>query len=408
MNKNNYSIPSITFFYPSTIVGGAEYLYIRLAKYISESYNIPVYVLDYTDGFLRKNLEATSIKLVEFTDDTSVVIDYETIIVTPFCHLFKINSFKVTNNNTRVLFWSIHPTHFTNYFITRNWFITNNAIKKIGNAFSNLMQNGGMVYMDYPNYIENQNKLALPFTKESLHYLPICCNPYQGTLHQFSNNNNINVCWLGRIATDKVSAIENFAWHLNQLPAEHRNRINFIIIGNGEEETRLKSFFSKLDIRFEFKDTLLGDTLNEYLVKEIDLGVAMGTSLLEFAKLKIPVVMVDLMPYDTQILDNKFQWLYEAEGFSMGNIYPTTNKYKHNITDIINQITNEKSYNEIASACNLYYLNNHALEAVTNNLIQLLNNTSVVLPDKSIDNITAIMNPWYFRFLKKLKNQFGR
>jgi hypothetical protein len=402
LNQSN-SISSITFFYPSRIIGGAEFLYIRLAKYITENTSIPVYVFDYKDGFLTDSLLYSSVNLVEYKDDESVIINNDTIVITPFCHMFKLNEFVVKPNSVRVFYWSIHPTHFTNFFLTRNWFLGKKEFDMLKDGFIELIKQNAMVFMDYPNYLENKVKLDLPFKEYELNYLPICCDLYEGPLHQYQNKDIINVCWLGRIATDKVTAIENFAWHLNSLDEKLKAKIKFTIIGNGEEEERLLRFMKNLDLNYEHKNTILGSELNTLLINEIDLGVAMGTSLLEFAKLRIPVVMVDIMDNSKLYKANKFRWLNETVGFSMGDIFKFNNDYKHSIQDVIESVSSETSYNEVAKLCYDYYKENHALTTIANKLIETASTSQVFLPDNNVNTIFNVMNPWYFNALKKLK-----
>jgi hypothetical protein len=405
LNHRN-SVPSITFFYPSRIIGGAEFLYIRLAKYIAENTSIPVYVFDYEDGFLRKSLPSSSVKVIDYIDEGEVVINYDTVVITPFCHIFKSNKFIVKTNSVRVFYWSIHPTHFTNFFLTRNWFIGKKEINRLKADFTELIEQKAMVFMDHPNYIENKVKLDLPFLEEELTYLPICCDRYDGPLHQFKNQDTINICWLGRIAADKVAAIESFAWHLNNLDINTKAKITFTIIGNGEEEERLISFMNNLGLKFEHKNTILGDELNTYLVNQVHLGIAMGTSLLEFAKLRIPVVMADIMGKTEFNKSDKFRWLYETIGFSMGDIFKPNNGYKHSIKDIVETISTETTYNQVATLCYNYYNQKHALTTIGNKLIEMAGASKIVLPNHSVFRITRIMNPWYFNAMKKLKNMF--
>jgi len=42
---------SITFFYPGKEVGGAEYLFLRLANYIADNTTLKIFYIDYKDGF---------------------------------------------------------------------------------------------------------------------------------------------------------------------------------------------------------------------------------------------------------------------------------------------------------------------------------------------------------------------
>lgn len=400
------NLKSITFFYPSKIIGGAEFLYIRLAKYIASNTNIKVFVIDFEDGFLSKSLSGTEVKLLNYTRPDRVVIDYETTIITPFNHLFTVTDFVIKHQNSRVLFWSIHPTHFTSFFSNRNWFLTTQKRKRIANALDFLMENQSMVYMDSPNFEENKTGVQFNTNESTLKHLPICCDQYNGDLHLYSNKQELNICWLGRIAHDKVQAIENFVGHLSRLPQSLRGKIKFVVIGNGDEDKRLDSFLTTCGIKFERKHTITGDELNSYLINNIDLGVAMGTSLLEFAKLCIPVVTVDIMG-EEEITTNKFQWLFETKGFSMGRLYKNDSQYTHTIEEMIGELSHPETYALVANKCLNYYQKNHSLPAISAALINMASEAKLTIKHPVLMDLEKLMNPWYFKLLKQLKNSIN-
>lgn len=403
MNSANPS--SITFFYPSKIVGGAEFLYIRLAKYLVGQFGIKVHVFDYNNGFLRKSLLGSDVIMHDYTDNMPVVIDYPTTVITPFCHIFKLVKFNKKVNSVKVLLWSIHPTHFTNYLITRSWFVTSIKTKKLAELFTNMLNEGSMVYMDQPNFLENKVKLGLSQHVSDLDYLPICCDDYYGQLKKDSSRGTINICWLGRLAFDKVSAIEHVIYHLDKLEEPLRSKIKFIVIGDGEEENRLRTFIPSYSIPVEFVGTITGDPLNEFILEHVDAGVAMGTSLLEFAKLKVPVFMVDIMPSNQLVDSYKFKWLNEAEGYSMGEIFSADTIAKgHAMKEIVETIANASANARKGQDCLSYYQVNHSLKSVAEGLIKHVKKAEVEIDSPYLKTINQIMNPWYFSLLKKMKS----
>jgi hypothetical protein len=395
---------SITFFYPSRIVGGAEYLFVRMARYISKTATIPVYVIDYKDGFLRQQLKGTNVRVLEYTDKKEVEFNYDTTVVTSFNHLFKTAQFNVNRHRVKVFFWSIHPTHFTAYFPNRNWFLSLSDKQELASCFKEMIQHQSMVFMDAPNYQENAT--LLNFSVNEVPYLPIPCDTYSGTEKHYQKNEYITICWLGRIAVDKVNSIINVARHISDLPYEIKERINFIIIGNGEEEDKLIAELNRLQIKYECKGTILNEELNKFLIEHIDIGVAMGTSTLEFAKLKIPVVLVDVFT-DSIPKNNKFQWLYSARDFSLGSYYSPMEMRNLTMMDIIETGYNEDSYNRNSQMCYRYYMEHHEMKASVNKLLDYLSNDNMRIDDPTLEKINKIMNPWYFRLMKRMKKLYS-
>lgn len=391
---------SITFFYPSKIVGGAEYLYIRLAKHLSEFAGVKTYVIDYKDGFLRSQLNGSAVQIIDFTTTEQLVIDFDTTIITPLNHLPGVNRIK-NQANVSVFFWSIHPTHLTAFFENRNWFINESGKKRISAALKQIIGKGGMVFMDAPNYYTNNGLLNLNLAR--IPYLPITCNAYEGEKKQFVPDEEITISWVGRIAVDKVGAIINMALHINLLPDEVKKKVHFVIIGNGPEEKRLYEVLRSLDIKYTIKGTVINNELNEYLLQQVDIGFAMGTSALEFAKLKIPVILADVFLGEGP-LDNQFQWLYNTTGFSLGEPYSPSAGRNLTLNELLATCSSKEQYTMEAERCYQYYEGHFEIGAITNKLLGYISENKVLLKSGELSTIGRIMNPWFFLILKKIKS----
>ena len=87
---------NITFFYPSTIVGGAEYLFIRLAKHLAHLGH-DVSVVDLKQGFLSRELQDTPVQLIPYEKDIPIVIPENTHLILTSMLLFNFTNLQISN-----------------------------------------------------------------------------------------------------------------------------------------------------------------------------------------------------------------------------------------------------------------------------------------------------------------------
>ena len=397
--SNNSSI-NITFFYPSKIVGGAEYLYIRLALWFSKLPTAQVYVVDYQDGFLAQSLQNSNVQFIEYTDDGFINIPENTTVITPFSHVFKVN--QLVAAQAKVLFWSIHPKHLTNYLLTRKWFMGKHHLGLVKKHLEHIDARHALVFMDEANLTENKTAFDLNFNNNKPVFIPICCDDYNGEVKQHFHTSELHLAWVGRIADDKIQSIENIFHHLNQLDSSIKSKITLHVIGEGAEQHRLEQAMAEATFAVQQIKTLSAVDLNQYLIKHIDIGFAMGTSTLEFAKLKIPVVLVDMF-LQPDIANNKFHWLFESEGYNLGSYYSTALRRTHAMSDILNIAPAQLA--ETGQYCYDYYFNNHSLPSVADRLLKQVQLADFSLHSDTLKQLNQLMNPWYFNLLKSVKNK---
>ena len=105
---------------------------------------------------------------------------------------------------------------------------------------------------------------------------------------------------------------------------------------------------NKYNFKIEYKGTLAGKKLSNYLISNIDLLMSMGTSALVGAKLGIPTVLLDAS-YIKIPNDYKYKWLFESDGATLGSFIESqdmTNNI-HSFQDIIYSLHN--NYNDLSS-----------------------------------------------------------
>jgi len=373
---NVYS--SITFFYPSRIVGGAEFLFLRLAKILSQKYLLDVYYIDFLDGFARKmsDSESRSIKFLEFGRFSKVQLPPNTIIITPLSSIIDVLRYFKADRKTLLLFWSIQPLGLRNslnyYFGFPNSTADTDSYRKSLDKMSSL---DAIYFMDGPNFYIQKHQFNYNISEPK--FIPIPCQ-----LSDSKTNNkevdvtHINIGWLGRLSEEKIHSLTNILSHAKSLVIKENIDLTIHVIGEGDMSFNVENYPR---IQVVFLGSLIGDHLTNYLSNNIDLLFAMGTSTLEGASLKIPTILVDFS-YDLIPTTNSFRWLYESTNFSLGNLYSPNVKYSHTFNQLILDM-NTKSFQYHGQLCYDYARANHDIEGVALKLLDAISSTKMSMVD---------------------------
>jgi len=133
-----------------------------------------------------------------------------------------------------------------------------------------------------------------------------------------------------------------------------------------------------------FCGALPHEKLEEFLLENVDILTAMGTSALEGCPLFIPVIPVDAS-YKKIKGDCKYRMLYESKNYELGHIItkkdyvPGNESLKQIVENIINnyQAEGEKTYR--------YFIENHTIESVVDKFMSRVFQTTLTygMIDKS-------------------------
>jgi glycosyltransferase involved in cell wall biosynthesis len=378
---------NVIFFYPSSNVGGVQTLFARLAVSLIERVD-SVTIYDYPDGIYQDLIFNDKVNILPFVDGDIISLEQSVTIITPASNLVEIyNKFHFKSNDS-ILFWMVHPFNIVvnlplfNYFSKLSTKNINRCVNllykaetlRLKSVIELLSNNSGLVYMDYECFDINQKIFNSNVVKPI--YLPI---PTTDSNKRKSYNVDGSYCWLGRVEDFKtnilVKVIDDF---LKCFTCDAEKK--FVVIGLGKDIDKVKLKYSKND-NVVFVDRLLGDELYQYLVDNISIMFAMGTSALESAKLGIPTILLDAC-YSTLPSNYCYRWLYQSKGYTLGRILDRDYKPSHDdisFPEIVNILYTD--FDVLSQKCFLYYRKHHSLDACTDSLLNLLNNLK-----KEIDN----------------------
>jgi hypothetical protein len=396
------NIKSVTFFFPYYVVSGVPVQFLRIAKYISQNYEVDVRVIDYSQGYMARTLRKSStlITFIPFDEDVDLEIPSDTILVMQSLLPYKIPSVLKIHPETKIVFWTLFQMNFIQLFLPRfgflqirylwlNKFIMGSVFfalkKELQKLIPLMVEKRSLIFPDGSNFNFTYQNLSLPATRPV--YVPITCGdvPENKKIKLMSQNlkKQLAFGWLGRIAEEKIHSLIYTVKKLSNYSEMNQSPIKMHIIGEGHKTRKLTSLNVENDyFQIVYVGTLTGDLRDTYLIDNIDILFAMGTSALDGAKLGIPTILLDIA-YNTLKEGYLFRWVFESRSYSMGEMMSKFH-YQKNNTSLEKAIDLAISnYKGVSKKCHDYCFDNHSVTSVSNKLLSVLNSASFCFKDFS-------------------------
>ena len=394
----------IVFFYPSHVVGGAEFLIIRLVEQLSSS--CECFIVDFEDGIYNKlNSKLEDNTFIKFEQNFN--IPKNAYIVTYPSEIKKLSdSLNPHNKSNKIIFWAVHGDNFQN-LIPMKSYLPNFILKKyfypfISKTINILKNNNSLITMDggilerYKNLYELD--IQLPFC-------PIPVNIENNELYKIDEDTTkIKCIWLGRISSEKVYSLLKI---LEDINVSKDSNIVFDIIGSGDCEDLIRSFIPNSHLTINFLGTIT-ERLDEILIN-YDVCFAMGTSILESAKLNIPSILVDAS-YNALPLDYKYRWIFDSKDYILGYLLPNENIKNNSLTmfDILYLMQDVDKKHTIGNKCYKYVKEHHLLEIISNKLVSYIFQSTLTVEDVRKLKVNNTVFHKIHKILKFLKGKLQK
>lgn len=298
----------------------------------------------------------------------------DVIFLTHIDNTILLESIKIVNN--KLIFYSVFPDTF---FYQGFMYKTLNLEKKALDLISLLDRKKAMFFMDRPN-VEAIERRGLGL-KTPIRYLPV---PVHVDVKEKRSSSILpvkyNITYVGRGNDDwKIFPVIKVLQDLSEAYGDY----TFTICTDTAD--RYKMLISENipnnRIPIEYKINLFGKALDEYLINNSWLHIAMGTSALEGAKLRIPTILID---YSMHLFPENYvyKWIFQVDGFSLGEeIRPDTKLLGEPMIEIISELMDEEKYQVIADRCFEYVSNHHSLSAFVDKLLSACEESEMTIQD---------------------------
>ena len=366
------NIDKIIFYYPSKITGGAEYLFLRCAEYLAEHHNkYAISIVDYEDGFLRKNASSKKITFIEFqTGIKTQIPDGSAVIVQLNILPLRDELFVYDSNKSFFMFWCLHTHNIKNYIGRGNRFVMlKRERKNLGEHIRILTEQNVIKFMGFGAYaIVMRDLFQEPRNCEWLqNIIPIDPTDHEPQ-YQIVSSDELKFCWLGRLDAEKARNIETYMNELESLNS--KMKLSLSIIGLGPKEDNLREIACHYSYPIHFVGEKRDEDLDQFIRNETEIGLASGTSALEFSKRGKPVVYEGVIDRVYEAGERKRYYLV-SEGQSKVN--PLTNELyrekESSFTEKVSQIMNDY---QLCSKIEYNYVLQFAPSNCANKLVSII------------------------------------
>jgi len=366
---------NIIFYFPHHNVGGVSLLFLRVAKALSSELNI--YVVDYSDGFMAKNLpEGVRLIRIDRGDlyPCNSLFIFQSFLPWRFPYLDKIDS------TSKIFFWNLHPHNFdpaifnenSNFLLWRIIAVAINTLafhrrKKIRAIVSELISKDGLAFMDRENLSRTEQFLGKKLVISE--FLPVASPRLERRMSSVRKKDYLSLAWVGRLADFKYRSLEHLIFRLNNL-TDLDCKVKLSIIGDGDFRRKLELQATKLSsakLKVDFLGELVSEDLHRQLRENVDIVFAMGTSALEAASIGIPTFLVDYS--FSKISGNyKFKLIYENSGFCLGEKITAESYESHcSLSKAIKEVLS--NYDTESRKCFSYWEKNFSVEEISKKLL---------------------------------------
>lgn len=386
------------FCFPYHGVGGVSLLFLRVAEFLAQRGLAECHLVDYADGFMAKNLRDSCVILETYQDhDSPVVIPPGAIAVFQSMTPWSIFPGIRIDPDSRILFWNCYPFNLIPVFpgLRRTMqhrpalarLILASLLRpyrqKMRRLVDVMLAKDALVFMDSTNVNTTCRYLGITIPKP--HYLPIPVPVSEDKrailMGRDFHGHGLRVVWVGRVVDFKFFILQRSLIELDRLQPRLGMEIRITLVGSGNYLQALSEVVSRLPhLRCEFVDHVAPGDLDEFLISRADLLLAMGTSALEGARLGIPTLLLDVA-HGPVSADYVFRWLYERQGYTLGNIISDDDYVSGNtsLADRIDKLIS--NFPQISARCRNYFTDHHEMSSVGGKLLEILENTSCTYGD---------------------------
>lgn len=380
---------SLTFYFPYREVSGVPVLFSRIVNHLAQYQdNIKLFVVDYIDGAIVRNLITNDkISVIPFEDGKKVTIPANSTLIMQAILPYSIRPELVIPDQTKIVFWCLHPDNlvpvvlpfpylrnlqnksFGFYKIAGNFFFKK-TIRRLNEFVQLCIEKKAMWFMDQSNLDKLSSHLFIEVP--TVDFVPVPAVPAMGggrkQLYK-GIKDKLDFCWIGRLCDFKSHILIYTIKKLSVLAKEIKLPVRYHVIGKGPFEEEI----SGLNVNNEYfelviKGSLQPEALDEFILNEVDVVTAMGTSALEGAKLGIPTILLDISYYPVKG-NYRFRWLHNTVNFDLGHdITPKDLKADNDsLKQMIGSLVN--NYTMLSDSAYQYFMSNHNISGVCSSIL---------------------------------------
>ena len=410
----------IYFIFPNVGVGGVSVLFLRLAHAIAQKNEYKCVLVDYVDGYMSKRANRGLVEVVNYSDEIEIELEDGSIALFQSMTPWSIFPRLLIPEDVHVLFWNCHPANlkvqmpfFRNskshsstiqsYLMRLILLPFTYRLKKFAKY---LINHDSLIFMDYENLRSTEKNIGIKI--EDPIYLPIPAESKDlRDVVARESDVTINLCWIGRVVDFKYFILKRLLDDLSILASQSSMEFKVTIVGDGTHLPQLKAYCDSVDsYSLSFLAHLEEPLLNQFLVNEVDILLAMGTSALEGAKFGVPTILLDIA-YSDVPETYVYRWLYQRDGSTLGEtlrVFCEGGCSYESLKLLIDEVSVDEKI--VSQRTHAYFLKNHSMEKVVDGLLGALDQSKCLWGD--LRSAGLLGRGFIYPLFKKLKRVIKR
>ena len=382
----------IYFCFPYRGVGGVSVLFVRVAEYLAASGLAKCYLIDYSDGYMAIHRDPSLTELIEYPESAKVHIPGGASIIFQSMTPWSMYPNLEVDASTKVLFWNCHPLNLIpslpgfRTITSRDTFLAklvlNTVLKnftiKVRRFLTYLLDKNAIVFMDGTNLQVTCDLLGVTVKTPNFLPIPAKLTSIHNSYRKISDAGVIKFVWVGRIVDFKYYPLKRFLEDLSILAGKSEIKFELIIVGSGKyidtlAKEVLKSRYKVLSVKFI--RNIDNENLDDFILKNADVLIGMGTSALEGAKLGVPTLLLDFS-YVNIVDAYKYRWVHQSTNFNLGELVGMRNPNIFGNSLEEKMIEFQVCANQISCQELDYFSENHELPGIAKKLMKFLDETN--------------------------------
>jgi len=370
-------VKQIIFHFSVKGIGGVQNLYLNLMKELYRK-GISTKLLYYNNTWLTQELDKAGVIYQLFdleTDNIALLNSFvkkDDIVITPY-EFYIENLYKI---QPYILYWVVVPKRekmahqrFSEQLIDIAFRF---LIKKMNDKRGFYFMDGSSstTFFKYYKMHFQERYLPIPIEVPSYNFEPALTN-LQTQLHE----KVIPISYIGRAENWKVNPLKKIIVDLVAMSEKLNLKVVVHIVTDDIDEfAKLLAVQEYGRIEIKYHTNLFGQKLKDFLKSTIMINFAMGTSCLDSASLGVPSIQIDAC-YTEYPFNYKYRWLFENEGYSLGNFVDSNSiTHGHELYQIFEAILKEEgNLASVSKRCFEYVQNNHDLKKITDDFLLAVN-----------------------------------
>lgn len=408
---------------------GIPMLFLRMSRWVAEHFGneFECYVIDYEKGAMARNISPEDkVKVYPYHDDKDCCIEDGVVVFQSFNASFWPQNLKLSPK-TKVFWWTLHerclapaliPNPLAELTYKYDWlyhffaFFYFSFMHGFAKLADDMIAHKALHFMDITTF--NMSIRHLPMKTRTLtEFLQLPAQDYDGVLKESRTKQElekeVNICWLGRLCNEKTPVLKLAIRRLSKYALSNQQRIRMYVFGYGEHQDEVdrlgqeqeNEYYHQLKAQpIQFKE------IDNFLLNNVDLMIATGTSALEAAKLGVPTVDVDdSFTRDEIEGDYVFKMFSERKNYDLGHDITEADCEEGNksVEIIMDYLINH--FDSFSKESRSHFVNHHSMTSAGEKFVKLIKQSTFTFD--MID--PQVIKPlWTWRLYSAVRSFFRR